>query len=182
MLDVRPGGIETVGEEDVVVVLDVVVLVVVVVVVGGVGGRVLLVVVVVVVVLDGCPGWPGTPRQAPNWLWQPAPQNSIEAPHQKNCEQQGPKLGFPMHMVLLPHMPLVVTCNPPVGKAVEDVEVLVATPTGCVVTLLLVFGGTEVAVVGSVAADDAVEVGVVDVTVGGAAAVVLGHPQVPYWV
>lgn len=38
----------------------------------------------------GRPGWPGTPKQAPNWDWQPAPQKSREEPHQKNCEQQGP--------------------------------------------------------------------------------------------
>jgi hypothetical protein len=39
---------------------------------------------VVVTLVAGFPGRPGTPKQAPNSLRQPAPQNSIEEPHQKN--------------------------------------------------------------------------------------------------
>jgi hypothetical protein len=79
-LEVMPAGMDTVGDADVVVLLVVVVVVVVVVVGGEVGGvvippdEVVLLVVVVVPLVGGFPGWPGTPKQAPNALWQPAPQ------------------------------------------------------------------------------------------------------------
>ena len=46
--------------------------------------------VLVVVPLMGVPGRPGMPRQAPKLDWQPGPQNSMEEPHQKYWEQQGP--------------------------------------------------------------------------------------------
>jgi hypothetical protein len=39
---------------------------------------------VVVTLPAGSPGMPGTPRQAPNSLRHPAPQNSMVEPHQKN--------------------------------------------------------------------------------------------------
>jgi hypothetical protein len=39
---------------------------------------------VVVPLVMGFPGRPGMPRHAPNSLLQPAPQNSVEEPHQKN--------------------------------------------------------------------------------------------------
>jgi len=39
---------------------------------------------VVVPLVMGFPGRPGMPRHAPNSLLQPAPQNSMEEPHQKN--------------------------------------------------------------------------------------------------
>lgn len=121
-----------VGAALVVVVLDVGGVVVVGEVVGGVPD------VVVVPLVGGCPGWPGTPRQAPNWLWQPGPQYSMEEPHQKNCEQQGPKLGLPMQIVLLPHLPSVVTSRSPVGEGMVDVVVvLVEGVPGVVVELVV---------------------------------------------
>jgi len=142
-------------------------------------------VVVTVTLPPGWPGMPGTPRQAPNSLRHPAPQNSMEDPHQKNWEQQGPKLGLPMHIVLLPHMPLVVTWREPVGitMGVVDVEVVltvgvvVVVVVGCwavvlvVLVVLLVLVVLVVLVVGR--AD------VVEVVVG---CTTLGHPQVPYCV
>ena len=121
-----PAGSVNEGLADVVV-LVVVLFVVDVVVLVLLGGSEVVVVLVVLVLLrlvvlvvvgppevvvslpPGWPGMPGTPRQAPKPLRQPAPQNSTVEPHQKNWEQQGPKLGLPMHMVLLPHMPFVVT-------------------------------------------------------------------------
>lgn len=124
-----PAGSVKDGWAEVLVVLVVIVLVVVVEVgvVLVMGCCVVLVVLdavlVVVTLLAGWPGRPGLPRQAPKLPWQPAPQYSIEEPHQKNCEQQGPQLGLPMHMVLLPHMPLVVTWRDPVGTATEVVDV-----------------------------------------------------------
>jgi hypothetical protein len=160
--------LEVVIRVDVVVVLVVGGLVV-----GGlvVGGLVVGPPGVVVPLLDGFPGRPGIPRHAPKLLWQPAPQNSSEEPHQKNWEQQGPKLGLPMHMVLLPHMPLVVTWRSPVGTGVVDVEVtggltevelVVDVDVGGRWVVLVLVGGT----------------GVVEVEVGAT----LGHPQVPYCV
>jgi hypothetical protein len=157
----------------VVVVLEVVILVVVVGVVGLVVG---LVVgpppVVVLVPFEGFPGSPGMPRHAPNSLWQPGPQNSIEEPHQKCWEQQGPKLGLPMHMVLLPHRPSVVICRSPVGIGMVDVLVLlvvvvvVAGVVGVVVVLVLMLV--------------LVLVGVVDVELVVGCGATRGHPQVPY--
>jgi hypothetical protein len=85
VLDVWPAGSVTAGEED--VVLEVVVLVVLTLVeVGVVGGLEVgpLPPDVVVPLVMGPPGMPGIPRHAPKSLWQPAPQNSREEPHQKN--------------------------------------------------------------------------------------------------
>ena len=127
VLDRWPAGSVTAGEDDVVLEVVTRVDVGVVLVLGGllevVGGLVVGPPGVVVPLLDGFPGRPGTPRHAPKLLWQPAPQNSSVEPHQKNWEQQGPKLGLPMHMVWLPHMPLVVTERSPVGTGVVDVDV-----------------------------------------------------------
>lgn len=64
------------------------------------------------------------PTQAPNSERQPGPQYSMDEPHQKCCEQQGPKLGLPMQTVLFPHWPLVVTWSSPVGKGMMEVLVL----------------------------------------------------------
>lgn len=104
----KPGGMTTVGvggAELVVVLVDEVLVVLVVVITGGTEVLVVLLVVVVVLLLvvevEVGPGmvvtlealtggWPGTPRQAPNWDWHPAPQKSTDEPHQKNCEQHGP--------------------------------------------------------------------------------------------
>jgi hypothetical protein len=75
---------EGLGAADVLLVLVVVVVGVVVVLAGG--GVVMTGPPpdVVVTLVAGFPGRPGTPKQAPNSLRQPAPQNSIEEPHQKN--------------------------------------------------------------------------------------------------
>ncbi len=180
-----------VGGSEVVVVLIVLVLLrlVVLVVVGPPG--------MVVWLPLGWPGMPGTPRQAPKSLRQPAPQNSTEEPHQKNWEQQGPKLELPMHMVLLPHMPFVVTWREPVGIGIEVVEVVLRLT---VVLVVLVRGTWEVDVVLVVlvlvvllvvlvvlvvlvlvvlvvlVVGRAEVVGVVEVVV----CTTLGHPQVPY--
>jgi hypothetical protein len=161
----------------VVVVLVVVILVVLVGVMGLVVGIVVGIVVgpppvVVLVPFEGLPGRPGMPRHAPNSLWQPGPQNSIEEPHQKCWEQQGPKLGLPMHMVLLPHRPSVVICRSPVGIGMVDVLVLlvvvvvVAGVVGVVVVLVLMLV--------------LVLVGVVDVELVVGCGATRGHPQVPY--
>ena len=177
-------------------VVDVVVLVLV-------GGSVVVVVLVVLVLLrlvvlvvvgppgvvvslpPGWPGMPGTPRQAPKSLRQPAPQNSTEEPHQKNWEQQGPKLGLPMHIVLLPHMPFVVTWREPVGIGIDVVEVVL----GRVVVLVVLVGGTWEVEVVLVVLVVLVLVVLVVLVVGRAEVVVvvevvvcttLGHPQVPY--
>lgn len=91
VLDRMPAGIDTVGAALVVVVLVVGgALVVVGVVVGGAEVTPGEVEEVTVPLVGGFPGWPGTPKQAPNSDWQPAPQNSMVEPHQKNWEQQGP--------------------------------------------------------------------------------------------
>lgn len=86
-----PAGSVKLGPLEVVVLLVVrMVLVLLVVLVVDVVMRVVLDVVVVgppavVVTLPaGPPGMPGTPRQAPNSLRHPAPQNSMVEPHQKN--------------------------------------------------------------------------------------------------
>lgn len=133
-------------------------------------------VVVLVVLVGGFPGRPGMPIHAPKLLWQPAPQNSSEEPHQKNWEQQGPKLGLPMQMVLLPHLPSSVTSRAPVGDGmVLDVDVT----GGCVAELLEVVDGGSSDVLGALDVLVLVLVlagGVDDVEATGGSR---GHPQVP---
>ncbi|KAL2138322.1 hypothetical protein VTI28DRAFT_6982 [Corynascus sepedonium] len=102
--------------------------------------------------------------------------NSSEEPHQKNWEQQGPKLGLPMQMVLLPHLPSSVTSRAPVGDGmVLDVDVT----GGCVAELLEVVDGGSSDVLGALDVLVLVLVlagGVDDVEATGGSR---GHPQVP---
>jgi hypothetical protein len=119
VLEVKPGGMETVGRAEVVVV------------------EVVRAVVVVLVVVIETGGGDPPPWQVPKSDWHPAPQYAAPEPHQKNSEQQDPKRE-PAQVVVLPHMPLMDAWSVPDGAgADDDVEVEVVRDDVLVLVVLL---------------------------------------------